>query len=206
MAATEAAMMPEATQHTMATKSSSFDQIIKHDHDQLVQYFEKYFQMPKIDIDNRKRHVNSIIRALTIHSVSEEMAVYPAVERHLPNGKEEATELRAEHLEVKKDLQRADFMPIDDANFDPLFTKIFKEFREHAKREEDHDFPALRKMMSSEEAVKLGQDYSNARSMSPTHPHPAAPDKGGLMEKAAAMASIPLDKMIDAQREFVKEN
>ncbi|TPX43758.1 hypothetical protein SeMB42_g04592 [Synchytrium endobioticum] len=200
---TEASKNP--SQMTMAMHST-FDQIIKHDHAQIVKYMTKYFEIPKVDVENRKRHVNSIIRGLAIHSVSEEMSVYPAVEKHLPNGKDEANRLRAEHLELKKDLQRVDFMPINDANLEPLLRKIFTEFEHHAKLEENEDFPKLRKAMSSEEAMKLGREYEDAKGASPTHPHPSAPDHGGIMEKAAGMASVPLDKLIDAQREFVKED
>ncbi|TPX50866.1 hypothetical protein SeMB42_g02091 [Synchytrium endobioticum] len=183
----------------------AFDELVVQDHTQIVKYLRKFWEIPEIDEDNRKRHVNSFIRALVIHSLAEEMILYTALIKYVPNGAEIVAGLRDEHAQFKKDLQAIDFMPLNDPNFVPLLHKIDKLLDHHIKEEEDQDFPTLRRHMSDEEAIQLGRDFSKAKSYVGTHPHPLAPDHGGLLEMVVNMAVIPIDKLADVGREFVKE-
>ncbi|TPX45801.1 hypothetical protein SeLEV6574_g03644 [Synchytrium endobioticum] len=190
---------------TSASGNEDFPSIIKKDHAEIDQYFKGYFKTPKNDVDNRRRYLNSLIRALAVHSTAEELTFYPVLIKHMSNGEELAAKNREEHLEVKKDLQRVDFMRMDDETLDPLLKKLHTEFLDHIKLEEEVELPQLKSSLTDSQAEELTETYLKYKTTAPTHPHPSAPDKGGMLEKAAGVASLPMDKLIDSQREFVKE-
>ncbi|TPX32843.1 hypothetical protein SmJEL517_g04149 [Synchytrium microbalum] len=175
-----------------------FDQILARDHAQIISYFKNYMAIDKIDTENRQRHINSIVRSLSVHSLAEEMIIYPAMEKHILGGKTIAIQLRQEHLDLKKDLQVVDSLPLSDANLEPLLSKIMKD-----KLEESTEFPALRREISLIQAIELGREFMKAKSKAPTRPHPKAPDASGIMGKATSMAAGPIDKMRDGSRDFV---
>lgn len=74
----------------------------------------------------------------------------------------------------------------------------------HAKDEESRLIPDLRKSMNDEEAVKLGSDFQATKATAPTHPHPSAPNKAGIMESMAGFMAKPVDALKDASRKFAQ--
>lgn len=71
---------------------------IKHDHDELEQYYNQI--ITSNDYDTKVRYQNQFIWELARHSIAEEIIVYPAFEKYIPDGKLMADRDRAEHLEV----------------------------------------------------------------------------------------------------------
>ncbi|KAJ3081251.1 hypothetical protein HK102_002475, partial [Quaeritorhiza haematococci] len=109
-------------------KDVPFDTQIIHDHREVAKLYEKYKLTPKIDLDVRQRIVNSIIREIAMHSVSEEVNIYPLFERILTAGKELADGNRKEHQSVKNNLYKVDGMNIDDEKFDETLALVMKDF------------------------------------------------------------------------------
>lgn len=73
-------------------------QSIKHDHAELEQY---YNNIKKVKTNEEKTEWrNQFTWELARHSIGEELVVYPAFERLLPNGQAMADKDRKEHLIV----------------------------------------------------------------------------------------------------------
>jgi hypothetical protein len=71
---------------------------ITHDHRELEEYSNNILNAA--DADSKIRWQNQFIWELARHSIAEELVVYPAMERSVPNGKEAADKDRKEHLVV----------------------------------------------------------------------------------------------------------
>lgn len=71
---------------------------VKRDHRELEKCYNN--MMVSKDLDTIKRWQNQFTWELARHSIAEEIVVYPAFERHLPNGEEMAEKDRSQHQEV----------------------------------------------------------------------------------------------------------
>jgi hypothetical protein len=71
---------------------------IKKDHAELRQYYDTIIKSN--DYDEQERYQNQFTWELARHSIGEEIIVYPAMEKHVPNGKEMAEKDRQEHRAV----------------------------------------------------------------------------------------------------------
>lgn len=71
---------------------------IKEDHRELEQYYERITQSS--DQDEQTRYQNLFTWELARHSIGEELVIYPALEKHVANGKALAEKDRKEHQSV----------------------------------------------------------------------------------------------------------
>lgn len=138
---------------------------------------------------------------LVRHEVAEETVVYPAVRRYVDGGDALADARIAEQAEAEqllKDMERDG--PGSDS-FGAQLQQLKKAVLDHAAREEQTVFPALRESIDDEQAVKLGDAYDKAKAAAPTHPHPHAPDTppGNLV--AGPLAAM-LDRARDAMHKI----
>ncbi|GBC02478.1 hypothetical protein RclHR1_04640021 [Rhizophagus clarus] len=152
--------------------------------------------------DERQKIANTVIREIAVHSACEEINLYPAIEKHLTNGKELSDHSREEHLQVKKDLYKLDSMKVTDDGYRELFEKMMKELKHHIDEEESDHLPKFKETVPKNELESLGASFAKTRTTAPTHPHPSAPDKPPA-ETMAGIASLPLDKTLDSMRDFV---
>jgi iron-sulfur cluster repair protein YtfE (RIC family) len=109
----------------------------------------------------RNRLINSLIRELAVHSVTEEVIIYPQFEKHLSRGMQLAQQARQEHQQLKNDLYELDQMKEDDPKLPILLKKVMDEFNEHARDEETHILPLLKTAVSTELAIQLGDRFQN---------------------------------------------
>ena len=72
--------------------------VVMHDHRELEDYYQQIINAS--DDDTKVRYQNLFTWELACHAIAEELAVYPAMEKHLPNGKEMADKDRSEHNQV----------------------------------------------------------------------------------------------------------
>jgi hypothetical protein len=73
------------------------DAIIE-DHKELKSYYDKI--MSSSDPKTQTEYQNQFVWELARHSIAEEIVVYPAMEKHVPNGKDMAEKDRQEHRTV----------------------------------------------------------------------------------------------------------
>jgi hemerythrin superfamily protein len=72
---------------------------IIHDHNELKTYYDKI--MSSEDHATQTEFQNQFVWELARHSIAEEIVVYPAMEKHIPNGKDMAEKDRQEHRSVR---------------------------------------------------------------------------------------------------------
>ncbi|KAJ3129201.1 hypothetical protein HK098_002185 [Nowakowskiella sp. JEL0407] len=172
---------------------------------QVKDLYHRFISTTETDTDARSKIANSIIKELAVHAVAEEVVIYPAIEHNFgESGRQIAEHNRAEHMKLKQNLQAVDMMKVYDDGYGKKLQEVIAEFNRHASEEEQTQMPQLKQKLGQEESVKLGTQFETIRASAPTHPHPSAPDKGGMWEAVVGMVTKPMDKLFDMTRSFEK--
>jgi hemerythrin-like domain-containing protein len=128
------------------------------------------------EAEQRRQMADSLISELVRHSVAEEMFVYPAMTKHLPNGKEAVEHDTQEHKQLERIMKDLEGVTPTDAQFDQLITQLEQVLDDHIKDEENDQFPLLREHIPHDDLVKMAQRVQAAKKIAPTRPHPDAPN------------------------------
>lgn len=99
---------------------------IYKDHNEVRDLYNRY--KGSTDISQKRELLNSLIRELAVHSVSEEINVYPRMESIFPNGKQIADHSREEHQELKNLLYKIDKMSIEDPGLNGCLKDLMDHF------------------------------------------------------------------------------
>jgi len=174
---------------------------VKLDHDNVRELFDRYKSAP--DKENKMMIANTLIREMAIHGDAEEISLYNDYQRFGLG--DTAEHNKEEHAEVKKGVYQADAASADDPNYSSILEKATLTFLEHAKEEEQQQLPLLEQKLSPKENDAMARAFLAARKKVPTRPHPAAPQTGGVMQKAAGLPASIHDKVIETVegRKFV---
>lgn len=127
--------------------------------------------------EHRRALADHVVASLVRHAVAEEMFMYPAARRALPDGDEVADHELAEHAEAEETMKELEGVDATDPRFDDLVGKLIAEIRHHIEEEEQDMLPKLRAACSPEQLHELGEKVVKAKRVAPTRPHPMAPDK-----------------------------
>ncbi|KAJ3116222.1 hypothetical protein HDU96_010166 [Phlyctochytrium bullatum] len=178
------------------THPTFLDHILR-DHASITRLFTAFADAAP---DPRAQHslAMDIIRAISVHGVAEELAIYPMFERCMLGGRGMADKSRKEHGVLKQKLSVMEGLAEGAKELSPLVEEVRLEFNEHIKHEESSEMPKLRDCLSVHDSVALGETFEEARAMAPTRPHPNAPDTGGIAQRLAGLAVKPLDMVRDA--------
>jgi hemerythrin superfamily protein len=84
---------------TTTARAAGITDVLKHDHRELEEYYEKI--VSAADHDTKTRFQNQFTWELARHSLGEEIVVYPAFAKHVPGGQQMADKDRAQHQEVR---------------------------------------------------------------------------------------------------------
>ena len=128
------------------------------------------------DPEQRRDLADTVISELVRHSVAEEMYVYPAMRKHLPDGEGAVEHDISEHKEIEKTLKKLEGVSADDAEFTQLLEELENVLRDHVQDEEVQQFPGLRAQVPREELVEMAQKVEAAKKVAPTRAHPLAPN------------------------------
>ncbi len=128
-----------------------------------------------IDASEKRDLADTVIAEVMRHAVAEEMFVYPAIEEHVPNGKQEVEQDKKEHDEIVQVMKRMEDVDASDPQFMQLVRELESQLRHHAGDEEADQFPKLRANIPAKTLVELGERVENAKKLAPTRPHPTAP-------------------------------
>jgi hemerythrin superfamily protein len=120
--------------------------------------------------------VHRIIVELVQHAEAEEQYVYPAARDVIAFGDRVIEHEISEHSRVEELLNALDGLEVSDPRFDPLVRQVISEIRQHVSEEESIVLPQLRNALPLADLKRLATDVGRAKAMSPTHPHPLAPD------------------------------
>lgn len=127
--------------------------------------------------DAEKRELADLLIAeLVRHSVAEELWVYPAMRKHLPDGDRAVDADVAEHKELEVLLKRLEGVGPDDGQFDVLVSRLEGVLSDHVRDEETDQFPRLRAAVPHEELVLMAERVEAVKKVAPTRAHPGAPN------------------------------
>jgi hemerythrin-like domain-containing protein len=144
-----------------------------------------------------KRAIADIVIAEIVrHSVAEEMHVYPAIRKHVPDGDSKVEHDVQEHKELEATLKKLEGADADGAGFDQLVADVEQQLRHHASDEEKTQFPELREHLPADELQRLARKVELAKEIAPTRPHPAAPN-AELFHKTVGPGVGMIDKLRD---------
>ncbi|KAI0811209.1 hypothetical protein BC629DRAFT_1038401 [Irpex lacteus] len=175
---------------------------VKLDHDNVRDLFERY-KTATSDATQKKSIANTLIREMAVHGDAEEISLYNEYKRLGLGDAEEHN--KEEHAEVKRAVYDADTHPFNSPDYDTVLAKAVTTFIDHAREEEEQQFPVLKSKLTPEESDKLAREFLKARKSVPTRAHPAAPQSGGLLQKAVGVQGSIHDKIIETVqgRDFV---
>ncbi|MBL7259734.1 hemerythrin domain-containing protein [Paractinoplanes lichenicola] len=124
----------------------------------------------------RRDLTDTAISELVRHAVAEEMYVYPAMRKHLPDGDKSVEHDVEEHKELEETMKRLENADVSSAEFTEALRNLEAILADHVQDEESDQFPELRKHIPREELVELAGKVETAKRLAPTRPHPGAPN------------------------------
>ncbi|KAG7091423.1 hypothetical protein E1B28_010460 [Marasmius oreades] len=181
---------------TMASQTTGMLNIaseIKLDHDNVRDLFERF--KAATTKDEKGIIANTLIREMAVHSDAEEVTLYNHFEKFGMG--DTAHHNKEEHAEVKKLVYEADSASLDDPNYDQTMSKAVSNFLKHAEEEETSQLPLMTSKLTPDQSNDIAREFIKARGMVPSRPHPAAPQTGGVVQKAAGMQGKVHDKIIE---------
>jgi hemerythrin superfamily protein len=128
------------------------------------------------DAEERRDLADTVISELVRHSVAEEMYVYPAMKKYLPDGDEAVDHDVEEHKELEQTMKKLESVEGQSPEFAQLLGELEDILRDHVSDEETEQFPQLRAQVPREELIEMGKKVENAKKLAPTRPHPLAPN------------------------------
>ena len=124
----------------------------------------------------RRDLTDTVISELVRHAVAEEMYVYPAMRKHLPDGDKAVEHDVEEHKELETTMKRLEDVDVSGAAFDEALRQLETILADHVRDEEAEQFPELRARIPQGELDELADKVRTAKKLAPTRPHPGAPN------------------------------
>jgi hemerythrin superfamily protein len=159
---------------TEATSAQDVVDVLSSDHREFLQLVE---QIKTTGATEQRRDLaDTLISELVRHAVAEEMFVYPAMRKYLPDGEEAVKHDTAEHKELERTMKRLEAVETDSPEFLDLMGELEAVLRDHVNDEESEQFPQLRARIPRDDLVEMAGKVEAAKAVAPTRPHPLAPN------------------------------
>ena len=113
----------------------------------------------------RRDLTDTAISELVRHAVAEEMYVYPAMRRHLPDGENAVQHDIEEHKELERTMKQLEGLDVSTAEFDAAIGRLETLLADHVQDEESEQFPELRRQVPPDELVQLAGMVENAKKL-----------------------------------------
>jgi len=144
----------------------------------------------------RRDLADTAISELVRHAVAEEMYVYPAMRKHLPDGEKAVEHDIEEHKELEQAMKDLEGLEVNEPRFDATLRRLETMLADHIQDEESEQFPELRRQVPQEELVEMAGKVERAKKLAPTRPHPNAPNSE-LFHKVAGPGVGLVDRLRD---------
>jgi hemerythrin superfamily protein len=151
--------------------------LLKNDHKEVERLFKQFEKLGDGAHASKRRVVDQIIEALSVHAAIEEMHFYPTVRKQVPDIGDEVLEGLEEHHIVKWTLSELKDMDPEHERFDAKVTVLIESVRHHVEEEEGEMFPQVREAMGRKALQELGEVLESAKGGAPVEPYPKAPDE-----------------------------
>jgi len=191
---------------TEPTTQSDIIERIKHDHEELEEYYSNYKKAhQRGDEDEAHKWFNQFVWEISRHAVSEELVLYPLISAQGERGKELANQSRTDHQQTKNILEELQNTTDPDL-FERKMDKMMSELREHIKKEESEDLVYLQENVSQNGREVAGTTFSLGKKLVPTRPHAGVPNKPAALEAALGILITPVDKLRDLFTSYPSKN
>lgn len=150
--------------------------LLRTDHKAVESLFKEFEKTGDRADTTRRRLVERMIEALSVHATIEEQLFYPAVRHSVPDQESMVLESIEEHHVVKWLLSELEGRQPEDERFEPKVTVLIEMVRHHVQEEETDLFPQVRQAMGRKQLSELGDSMAKAKDVAPRHPHPRSPD------------------------------
>ncbi|WP_433362926.1 hemerythrin domain-containing protein [Actinoplanes sp. CA-142083] len=144
----------------------------------------------------RRDLADTAISELVRHAVAEEMYVYPAMRKHLPDGDKAVEHDTEEHKELEQAMKDLEGLDVNGPEFDETLRRLETMLADHIQDEESEQFPELRQRIPRDELVAMAGKVETAKKLAPTRPHPSAPNSE-LFHKVAGPGVGLVDRLKD---------
>ena len=118
--------------------------------------------------DNATFHRTQILlrlkRRLAAHAMAEEDVVYPLLHDEA-KAEHDAKHLYGEHADMKMHLYALEQMPKDDPRWVERVRALKKLVEEHARQEEEVDFPKLRQVLDEQGTMRLSRNVQREKAL-----------------------------------------
>ena len=149
------------------------------------------------DPQAREKPFIELRQLLAVHETAEEMLVHPRMRREAGDAIVDAR-LREEH-DAKELLSQIEELDITSQQFIDEVTKLRDAVLDHARHEEDEEFPVLEREVDANELKRMGSAVRAAEAIAPTRPHP------GVESAKLNFAVGPFASMLDRARDLIKQ-
>src|SRR3954467_2287130 len=140
--------------------------ILTSDHREATALLSEVRSSP--DPESRRDLADTAIAELVRHAVAEEMYVYPAMRKHLPDGDKAVQHDVEEHKELEQTMKQLESVDVSSPEFDVALRKLETLLADHVQDEESEQFPELRRQIPQEELTELAGKVQTAKKLAPT--------------------------------------
>jgi hemerythrin superfamily protein len=151
--------------------------LLKNDHKEVERLFKQFEKLGDEAHVTKRKLVDQIVEALSVHAAIEEMHFYPGVRKAVPEVEDDVLEGLEEHHVVKWTLNELKDMDPGHERFDAKVTVLIESVRHHVEEEEGELFPKVREAMGRKPLQELGEVLERAKAVAPVDPYPKAPDE-----------------------------
>jgi hemerythrin superfamily protein len=131
--------------------------LLHQDHREVEQLFDRYSQSKDPAV------VQKICTELTVHAAVEEKVIYPVLGSDVDGGQGMRRHAEDEHQEVKDAIFAIERLGYADPGVDQQMQTIMKGVTEHVQEEEGEVFPKMRRDISNERLLALGEELETTK-------------------------------------------
>jgi hemerythrin HHE cation binding domain-containing protein len=144
----------------------------------------------------RKQQAFDELRALlAVHETAEEMVLRPVSSKDA--GAEVTDARNEEERQASRTLTVLEMMDVSSAEFDREFAEFERAVLDHARREEQDEFPPVRAREDQNTLLAMGRTLRAVERVAPTHPHPSTAGSPAAQWMVGPFASL-VDRTLDA--------
>ncbi|MER7520320.1 hemerythrin domain-containing protein [Streptomyces sp. NPDC126499] len=185
--------MTSGSPRTVEPEDDILEQLLEQ-HDRIRQLFAETLESER---DAKQQCFDELRALLAVHETAEEMILRPVAKRVA--GKEEAEARNEEESQANKELAELEKLDVHSAEFDARLREFQRAVEDHARHEEQEEFPRIRAECDIDDRRSMGRRLRTAERMAPTHPHPRTAGSTAAQWTVGPFAAL-LDRAKDALR------
>ncbi len=182
------------------TSNEPIDNLVIRDHTVAKSIYEKFCAC--INKDEAVKWRNQLVYEIAVHSLAEEIILYPVIKSDLPNGEFLYNQSIQEHRQLKDDLYKAQNLDPSNLEFRSRVKIVMEDLIKHIEKEEKEILPLLDKHVPMNRRIELGGQFERRKLIVPTKPHPSAPDEPSIANSIISILTAPVDKFRDLFTSF----